>query len=63
MDGGEKLKYTYEYNGEELTLRDSVELLALSIGEDFRNGMRARDITRKCKILDSLTNALSAVNS
>lgn len=58
-----KLKYTYEYEGEELTLRDSVELLALSISEDIKDGKRASELTNKRIFLDSLSNALIAVNS
>ena len=60
---GEEQKFTVEYGEQEFTLRDCVEMYALGICEDVMKNVRARDITRKCKILDSLTNALVAINS
>lgn len=52
----------YEYNGEIFTLEDSIELLAIGICENLaKKEMRTKDILVKCKILDSLSNALSVI--
>lgn len=54
--------YAFEKDGEIYTLRDSVELLALGICENILNKeQRTPEIMRKCKILDSLSNALLAI--
>ena len=59
-----KKPFAFEEDGETYTLRDSVELLALAICENILNEeQRATEIMRKCKILDSLSNALIAIKN
>lgn len=59
-----KKPYSFEKDGETYTLRDSVELLALGICENIVNEeQRTSEIMRKCKILDSLSNALIAIKN
>ena len=58
------VKFYFECDEEKITLKDSVELFALGICEDIKDGgKRTRDIMVKCKILDSLSNALNAINT
>lgn len=57
-----KKQYVFELDGEEFTLRDSVELFALGICENIaKEEQRTEAILRECKILDSLSNALIAI--
>lgn len=54
--------YVFEHEGEEYTLEESVEIIALKISESFlKNEKRVEDIKQDCKILDSLSNALLAI--
>lgn len=56
--------YSFEKDDEIYTLRDSVELFALGICENIVNEeQRTSEIMRKCKILDSLSNALIAIKN
>lgn len=57
-----KMSYGYELNGKSMTLSDSVECMALLIAEEYSKGeKRIEEIQQRCKILDSLTNALLAI--
>lgn len=57
-------EFTVNVNEEEFSLRNAVELFALGICEDIsKNEKRIEDIERKCKILNSLSNALMAVKN
>lgn len=57
-----KTSYGYELNGKSMTLSDSVECMALLIAEEYSKGeKRIEEIQQRCKILDSLTNALLAI--
>lgn len=59
-----KNSFVFEHEGKEYTLRDSVELFALSICENIAKKEQGTEvILRKCKILDSLTKALIAVSN
>lgn len=59
-----KTPYMFEYEGKEYNLRDSIELLALGICEDIvKEEQRTESIMRKCKMLDSLSNALLAIKN
>lgn len=54
--------YAFEKGGETYTLRDSVELFALGICEDIMSEeQRTEVVLQKCKVLDSLSNALLAI--
>ena len=58
-----KKPYSFEKDGETYTLRDSVELLALGICEELvTEKQRTSAVLRKCKILDSLSNALNSID-
>jgi len=48
-------------DGDQFSLEDGVELMAIRICEDLTSGKRTNEIMQKCKILDSLSNALIAV--
>lgn len=55
--------FAFEHEGRECTLKDSVELFALGICENIaKEEQRTEAILRKCKILDSLSNALIAIS-
>lgn len=57
-----KMSYGYEVDGKSMTLSDSVECMALMIAEEYSKGeKRIEEIQQRCKILDSLTNALLAI--
>lgn len=57
-------EYLFEKDEQYFTLRDSVELFALGICENIvKEEKRTTEILRKCKILDSLTNALNAIKN
>lgn len=57
-----KKPFAFECEGEELTLEDSIELFALGICENIaKKEQRTKSIMLKCKILDSLSNALLAI--
>lgn len=57
-----KKPYVFEQNGEQISLSDSVEIMALGIAESvFKKEKRVEDIQQDCKILNSLTNALIAI--
>lgn len=56
-----KKPFAFEKDGSQYTLRDSVELLALGICEDISEEKRIEEIMTKCKILNSLSNALLAI--
>lgn len=57
-----KMSYGYEVDGKPMTLSDSVECMALLIAEEYSKGeKRIEEIQQRCKILDSLTNALLAI--
>lgn len=57
-----KMSYGYELAGKSMTLSDSVECMALLIAEEYSKGeKRIEEIQQRCKILDSLTNALLAI--
>ncbi len=58
---GEKKIIGFEKNGEQFSLEDGVEFMAVEICEDLADGKRTNEIMQKCKILDSLSNALIAV--
>jgi hypothetical protein len=59
----EKNKYSFEYEGKSYNLRDSVELFALGICEELATEkQRTSEVLQKCKILDSLSNALNEVS-
>lgn len=59
-----KTPYMFEFEGKEYNLRDSIELLALGICEDIaKEEQRTESIMRKCKMLDSLSNALLAIKN
>lgn len=56
------MSYGYEVDGKSMTLPDSVECMALLIAEEYSKGeKRIEEIQQRCKILDSLTNALLAI--
>ena len=58
-----KNTFTFESKGKEYTLKDSIELFALGICENVaKEEQRTEEIMRKCKILDSLSNALIAIS-
>lgn len=55
-------EHCYELDGELFTLEDSIDLLAIGICENLaKKEKRTKDILVKCKILDSLSNALSVI--
>lgn len=57
-----KKSYGYEVDGNNMTLSDSVECIALMIAEECYSGEnRIEEIQQRCKILDSLSLALLAV--
>lgn len=57
-----KMSYGYEVDGKSMNLSDSVECMALLIAEEYSKGeKRIEEIQQRCKILDSLTNALLAI--
>lgn len=59
----EKNNYSFEYEGKSYNLRDSVELFALGICEELSTEKhRTSEVLRKCKILDSLSYALNAID-
>lgn len=54
--------YTYEFGEESYTLEDSIEFLALDICKCVSDKeQRTTEVMQKCKILDSLSNALLAI--
>ncbi|MCM1218807.1 MAG: hypothetical protein NC548_30350 [Lachnospiraceae bacterium] len=57
----EKKNIGFMKDGEGFSLEDGVEFMAVKICEDLTNGKRTNEIMQKCKILDSLSNALIAV--
>lgn len=59
---GMEKPYSFEKDGEFYTLQDSVEFFALVICDDIsKEGQRTEVIMQKCKILNSLSNALLAI--
>lgn len=59
-----KINYSITSNEEKITLKDATELFALGICEDIMDeNKRIEEITAKCKILDSLSNAIMAINA
>ena len=57
-----KMSYGHEVDGKSMTLSDSVACMALLIAEEYSKGeKRIEEIQQRCKILDSLTNALLAI--
>lgn len=59
-----KNAFTFEHEDKEYTLRNSIELFALGICENIaKEEQRTEDILQKCKILDSLSNALIAIRN
>lgn len=57
-----KKTLAFEEDGETYTLQESVELFALGICENIaKEEQRTEAILQKCKILDSLSNALLAI--
>lgn len=57
-----KKSYGYKVDGNDMTLSDSVECIALMIAEECYSGdKRIEEIHQRCKILDSLSTALLAV--
>lgn len=56
-------KIYYDKEGTPKTLRDCVELYALMICEDYENGEAIERTLQKCKILNSITWALTAISS
>lgn len=57
-----KKPYVFEQNGEQISLSDSIELMAVGIAESVcKKEKRVEDIQQDCKILNSLTNALMAI--
>lgn len=58
------MKFSISIEENEITLKDAVELFALGICEDIADKeVRTKEVTAKCKILDSLSNALTAINA
>ena len=58
-----KDKYSFEYGDEKYTLRDAIELFALGICESIaKDEQKTNNVLQKCKILDSLSNALNSVS-
>lgn len=57
-----KKPFAFEKDGEEYTLNESVEIMAVWIAESvFKKEKRVEDIMQDCKILNSLSNALLAI--
>lgn len=57
-----KKPFAFEKDGEEYTLNESVEIMAVGIAESvFKKEKRVEDIMQDCKILNSLSNALLAI--
>lgn len=57
-----KKPYAFEYEGGNVTLRDSVEMCAVGIAESILKKEKGiEEIMQDCKILDSLSNALLAI--
>lgn len=57
-----KKPFSFEKDGEDYTLSDSVEIMAVGIAESvFKKEKRVEDIMQDCKILNSLSNALLAI--
>ena len=56
-------KIYFDKEGEAKTLRDCVELYALMICEDCENGEAIERTLQKCKVLNSITGALTAISS
>lgn len=55
--------YTFTKGEDEYSLSDCVEFFALDICEDLAEKKRIEEIMQKCKILNSLSNALMAIKS
>lgn len=53
--------YTFEKSGRTYSLSDCVEFFALDICEDISQEKRTEEVMQKCKILNSLSNALLAI--
>ena len=54
--------FAFEKDGEEYTLSESVEIMAVGIAESvFKKEKRVEDIMQDCKILNSLSSALLAI--
>lgn len=51
----------FTHDDDVYSLEDGVEFMAISICEDLESGEITNKIMQKCKILDSLSNALIAV--
>lgn len=58
-----KVKSYSDKEGKSRTLRDCVELYALMICEDCENGEAIERTLQKCKVLNSITGALTAISS
>ncbi len=57
-----KKPVAFNYNGEDLSLQDAVEIFAVSIAEEImKSEKRIEDVMQDCKILDSLSGALLAI--
>ena len=55
-------EYVFECEGNNVTLADSVEIIALGIAECvIKKEKRTKEIMQCCKILDSLSGALNAI--
>lgn len=53
--------YTFTKGENKYSLSDCVEFFALDICEDISEKKRTEEIMQKCKILDSLSNALLVI--
>lgn len=53
--------YMFTKGENEYSLSDCVEFFALDICEDISEKKRTEEIMQKCKILDSLSNALLVI--
>lgn len=58
-----KSKGYKDKDGETKTLRDCVEMYALMICEDIENGEGIERTLQKCKALDSIVGALTAISN
>ena len=57
-----KKPYAFEFEEQTVTLRDSVEMIAVSIAEGvFKKEKGIEETMQDCKVLDSLSNALTAI--
>lgn len=55
--------HTFKKEENKYSLSDCVELFALDICEDLTEEKRIEEIMQKCKILNSLSNALMTIKS